>query len=277
MEIKVTEETKELGYMFSRTIMFGENRFRTYIQHTELKGEHRMGISVLVRFARTNVQDSILIGGKQYDHVAAEFCARLETHITPHGMSVEVDKSWTPVDSSRKFALTRRGEFFRMPDLRDCLEVVRDVLDAYISSEVFNQDVLAALWLYAENQFNEAQAAAKVALEACESAEAALHQARVAYVRAPYPDRDEIRGLLETLRDDIGEEYRASVEDTEPSMMVTFGFTPKTGAWGYQTGDNSFTGGAYNHPDWSVITLYRETDLDDAVDKVFSGWDEVRP
>ncbi len=32
-----------------------------------------------------------------------------------------------------------------------------------------------------------------------------------------------------------------------------------TGDWGYQTGDNSYTGGAYGYPDWAVVTVYRRS------------------
>lgn len=30
-------------------------------------------------------------------------------------------------------------------------------------------------------------------------------------------------------------------------------------AWSYQTGDNSYTGGAYGHPFWGVVSLYRRS------------------
>lgn len=69
-----------------------------------------------------------------------------------------------------------------------------------------------------------------------------------------------IRGLLVSLKSDIGDDYRSEgCEDGPPSMDVTIGWTPSTGAWSYQTGDNSFTGGAYGHPHWAVITLSRRS------------------
>lgn len=71
--------------------------------------------------------------------------------------------------------------------------------------------------------------------------------------------------LLKELKGQIGDEYRASddPDDDKPGMCVTIGFTPasedKDASWSYQTGDNSYTGGAYGHPHWAVISLYRRS------------------
>ncbi len=81
----------------------------------------------------------------------------------------------------------------------------------------------------------------------------------------------EWRSLFIELKKQIGDDYRANEEDDCPGMCVTIGFTPESedkdaswsgisfcaGGWGYQTGDNSFSGGAYGHPHWAVISLYR--------------------
>jgi len=70
--------------------------------------------------------------------------------------------------------------------------------------------------------------------------------------------------LLRSLKPDIADEYRASddSEDTKPGMQVTFGVTLEEDgslSWSYQTGDNSFTGGAYGHPVWAVVSLHRRS------------------
>ena len=69
--------------------------------------------------------------------------------------------------------------------------------------------------------------------------------------------------LLKELKKDIADDFRATDEDTIPGMCVTIGFTPESEdrdcCWNYQTGDNSFTGGAYSHPHWAVIYLYRRS------------------
>lgn len=70
--------------------------------------------------------------------------------------------------------------------------------------------------------------------------------------------------LLKSLKRGIDDSYRATddPEDDKPGMCVTFGVTvTEEGemSWGYQTGDNSYTGGAYGHPDWAVVYLHRRS------------------
>ena len=48
--------------------------------------------------------------------------------------------------------------------------------------------------------------------------------------------------------------------DPLPSICLTIGWDPDDGAWSYQTGDNSFTGGAYGYPIWAVTSVYRRQD-----------------
>jgi len=74
------------------------------------------------------------------------------------------------------------------------------------------------------------------------------------------PIRD-IRALLVFLKSTIGDDYRAAgdEESATPSMCVTIGANASGSDWSYQTGDNSFTGGAYSFPHWAVITLTRRS------------------
>lgn len=54
----------------------------------------------------------------------------------------------------------------------------------------------------------------------------------------------------------ISPDERADEEADSPSLAVTIGFTfDERIRWGAQTGDNSFTGAAYSHPHWAVLTL----------------------
>jgi hypothetical protein len=71
----------------------------------------------------------------------------------------------------------------------------------------------------------------------------------------------EIEKLLKHVQKFIDDDTRASddPDDETPAIQITVATT--TGeSWDYQTGDNSYTGGAYSHPHWSVQTLDRETD-----------------
>lgn len=76
-------------------------------------------------------------------------------------------------------------------------------------------------------------------------------------------NRDEFKTemvqLITALILDIADDYRASddPEDTEPGMQVTVGADSE--GWSYQTGDNSFTGGAYGYADWAVVSIYRDS------------------
>jgi hypothetical protein len=76
-------------------------------------------------------------------------------------------------------------------------------------------------------------------------------------MKTPKITIDEIRRLLVSLKKDIGEEYRACEDEEIPGMQVTIG-ADETG-WSYQTGDNSYTGGAYGYANWAVIYLYRDS------------------
>lgn len=70
--------------------------------------------------------------------------------------------------------------------------------------------------------------------------------------------------LLKALKPDISDDYRATddPDDNTPGMCVTVGATLQSDGvlvWNYQTGDNSFTGGAYGHSNWGVGYLYRRS------------------
>lgn len=71
----------------------------------------------------------------------------------------------------------------------------------------------------------------------------------------------EVAALLADLIPEIRDDYRATddADDDTPGMLVTVG-ADESGAWGYQTGDNSYTGGAYGYPAWGVGYLFRDSD-----------------
>jgi hypothetical protein len=72
------------------------------------------------------------------------------------------------------------------------------------------------------------------------------------------PKIKELTALVKHVKKHIADDYRASEEDTAPSMQLTVA-TDGSGAWDYQTGDNSFTGGAYSFPHWAVVSVYRRS------------------
>ena len=86
--------------------------------------------------------------------------------------------------------------------------------------------------------------------------------------------RPEWETLVKELIPEIRDDYRAFDdpfnEEDEPSMCLTVGATYKDGeiSWNYQTGDNSYSGGAYLHRDWAVVTLTRESDPKEVAEQI---------
>ena len=81
-----------------------------------------------------------------------------------------------------------------------------------------------------------------------------------------FPTIKELSALIRSIKTDIPRGAGAADYidtdngDTSPSIDLTIGHSPETGAWSYQTGDNSYTGGAYGHPNWAVTRVYRRSD-----------------
>jgi hypothetical protein len=78
-----------------------------------------------------------------------------------------------------------------------------------------------------------------------------------------FPTIADLALLVRSLKPTILDDYRSTntdPDDTVPSMDLTIGWSPdEDGDWSYQTGDNSFTGGAYCHPIWAVTTIHRRS------------------
>jgi hypothetical protein len=75
------------------------------------------------------------------------------------------------------------------------------------------------------------------------------------------PTIKEIASLIKFLKTTIADDYRAYDDDDDdlPSMQLTIGCNTATGEWSYQTGDNSYSGGAYLYPTWAVVAIYRRS------------------
>ena len=85
--------------------------------------------------------------------------------------------------------------------------------------------------------------------------------------------------LIEDVKADISDEYRAYPDDEEPGIQLTVaantmhGF--ENGEWSFQTGDNSFTGSAYHFQHWAVLGIYRDTDANDAARDIVDQLEEL--
>ena len=87
--------------------------------------------------------------------------------------------------------------------------------------------------------------------------------------------------MPEVFADDMRELYRILTtngdwvvdDEGNEGIELTIGVsyvegTEEFDSWGYQTGDNSVTGGAYCHPHWLLVTLTSDMSQDDFLDQV---------
>ena len=63
------------------------------------------------------------------------------------------------------------------------------------------------------------------------------------------PTITDLASLIRSIKSQVCDDYIEEKGDI-PSIQLTIGCGPN--GWNYQTGDNSFTGGAYGHPFWGV-------------------------
>lgn len=80
-------------------------------------------------------------------------------------------------------------------------------------------------------------------------------------MKTKLPTIADVSALLRSLKSGISDDYRAlgCEDETVPSMQVTIGADGTSTSYGWQTGDNSYTGGAYSYPFWGVVTLQRRS------------------
>ena len=89
----------------------------------------------------------------------------------------------------------------------------------------------------------------------------------------------DLKNLVKAVKGEISDEYRAFEEDEEPGIQLTVGYDHETKHWSFQTGDNSFMGGAYHYPIWGVVGVYRGSNCMDVArdikDQIFEQIEEV--
>ncbi len=68
------------------------------------------------------------------------------------------------------------------------------------------------------------------------------------------------------------EPYESEVDDDPPTIELTIGLPEnfEGDEWGCQTGDNSFTGGAYSFPNWLVAYVGHDTKTSDILEQLIS-------
>jgi hypothetical protein len=88
------------------------------------------------------------------------------------------------------------------------------------------------------------------------------------------PTIKDLAELVRAVKADIAPEYLAFEDDDVPGIQLTIGWNPETGEWSYQTGDNSYTGGAYHYPLWGVVGVYRSSNSRDVARDIRDQLDE---
>ncbi len=90
--------------------------------------------------------------------------------------------------------------------------------------------------------------------------------------------RRDVEALLKALKPTIEDDFRSHEDANLPSLAVTIGaeLTPDGISWNYQTGDNSYAGGAYGFPYWGIADLHRRDSCkrlaNDIVDQFLGLW-----
>ena len=88
------------------------------------------------------------------------------------------------------------------------------------------------------------------------------------------PAKSDIEGLIKACKAEISDEYRAYEDDDEPGIQLTVGWDGVRD-WSFQTGDNSYTGGAYHYPHWAVVAVYRDTDATEIAGEIHEQLEEA--
>ena len=89
--------------------------------------------------------------------------------------------------------------------------------------------------------------------------------------------KGELYRLCRAVKKDIADDYRAFDEDEIPGIQLTVACDDKMEKWSYQTGDNSYTGGAYFFPHWAVVGVYRRSNCRDLVEDILMQLEDLIP
>ena len=93
----------------------------------------------------------------------------------------------------------------------------------------------------------------------------------------------EIAALITELKSNPS--YRAYMLASDPDnynnegerrgLQLTVACNDEQTEWSWQSGDNSYTGGAYSFPHWAVVEIFARDKVSDIVNDIFSQWAEL--
>lgn len=87
--------------------------------------------------------------------------------------------------------------------------------------------------------------------------------------------RKDLCELFKMIKKDIGPDTLIETGDgyaqgIEVTVGCTFDFDKGEITWNYQTGDNSYTGGAYGHPEWFTTSLMKRTNCKEVANEIIN-------
>jgi hypothetical protein len=85
----------------------------------------------------------------------------------------------------------------------------------------------------------------------------------------------EMYALARHVKKQICDDYRIDRDDDNPGIQLTVGANDELTQWSYQTGDNSFTGGAYSFPNWAVVGVYRDSNCREIAREIIDQLEEL--
>ena len=69
-------------------------------------------------------------------------------------------------------------------------------------------------------------------------------------------------------------DFEGEDEDDIAYNDLTVGMND-SGEWSFQTGDNSFTGGAYGYAHWAVVSVFEDSDPEEVYQEVVSQLEDL--
>ena len=69
-------------------------------------------------------------------------------------------------------------------------------------------------------------------------------------------------------------DFEGEHEDDVAYNYLTVGMND-SGEWSFQTGDNSFTGGAYGYPHWAVVSVFEDSDPEQVCQEIISQLEDL--
>lgn len=88
-------------------------------------------------------------------------------------------------------------------------------------------------------------------------------------IESNLPSKSDLVHLINSIRPQAAMEAEEKATGAVPvSVQLTVGWSPETGRWGFQTGDNSYIGDAYKYPVWGITFVTHDSDPGAVADEI---------